>query len=66
MTGIKLDLLQSATISADTVLEIIKHAVEQEAGKKVKSIKFNHVNHWDGLKDSEHIFTGITVRFQQD
>ena len=50
MTGIKLDLLQSATISADTVLEIIKHAVEQEAGKKVKSIKFNHVNHWDGLK----------------
>jgi hypothetical protein len=68
MSGSKYNIMTSATISADIVKEIIKAAVEEETGKRVRGVEFNIKAEWRGYGYGEyqaHVFDGITVHFEE-
>ena len=59
-----LNMIATATISADAIKALIKEAVEQETGKKVERIDFETRDVSD-LDDrySRTVFSGCTVTF---
>ena len=57
----------SATINAKTVEEMVKKVVEEQTGRKVKSITFKTKNVYSGYGRDEYsssVFDGCTVDFE--
>jgi hypothetical protein len=66
MSGSKFNIMTSATISADIVKEMIKTAVEEETGKRVRGVEFNIKTEWRGFGEYQaQSFDGVTVHFEE-
>jgi hypothetical protein len=62
-----LNMIATATISADAVKALIKEAVEQETGKKVARIDFKTRDDGDYAdRHSSIVFDGCTVTFSEE
>jgi hypothetical protein len=69
MNNYKFDFAVSAIVSAKVVEEMVRKAVEDQTGKKVKSIsmKVGTISRGFGPSEStEHVFDGCTVFFEPE
>ena len=69
MNGYNFDFAVSAKISPTTVQEMIKKVVEEQTGKKVKSIKLEMRSVTRGNQRDEYtetVFDGATVFFENE
>lgn len=65
MTNFNIDFAISATISPSTVEEMVRKAVEEQSGRKVKSIEFKTREISDFAdRFSHHAFDGCKVVFE--
>ena len=62
-----LNMIATATITADAIKALIKEAVEQETGKKVARIDFKtrDDSEW-GDRQANMVFDGCTVTFSEE
>ncbi len=67
MSNYTFDFEMTAKINADVVKEMVKKIVEEQTGKKVKSISFDVSTTMAGYGQGEHekaIFKGIIIQFE--
>lgn len=65
----KMNMIQTATITKESVLQLIKEAVERDTGKKVDRVELNVTSRCVGygmVERTETVCTGATIHFSNE